>query len=458
MFLYLPIRKPEKYVERADIAIAQKDWLRAIRNLRLVIKRLGPRTPKSVFLKLARSYKNMHQYEKAEAVLQKGLKLHPNYVSLSIEQAEIDMDTEDWTSAIKKWKYVKKELGGSVPVSVYIRLCRALRHGKKFSEAQTIAKEALRDYPKDTPLLTELAESITAKKDWKNALVAWKAVLDTSVESENGAKLYARLQMSVIKRLINIKVYKKLVSDYIFDKKKNKPKIAIVTSFTEGYDTLKPHEVLDSRFNYVVYTDSQCNDMGFYDIRPLPQLEIDNARLSRYAKMHPHVLFKGYDLVVWIDSNLMIVGDIYPILDKFMRSGKAIGASIHPLRKTIYEEFKACVEAKKEDFSTMKRQVDFYKQQGYVDNKLGECNFLAFNLRDKEKEVNKAMETWWNQILKFSRRDQLSFPYSLSKYNLDWYPLTKPPTGIRNHPAFILTAHKYDYTILKEFNKLLAVQ
>ncbi len=453
MLLNSLFKTSSKNLELANNAIALEDWPKTSKHLKAVVKRLGKNTPESTFVKLSRSYRQQNLFEKATHTVNEGLSYYPDSLSINIEGCEVAISNQDWQHAVSLLRSVESKFGEQTPLAVRVRLARGLRHLNKLEEAQTVTQKYLKQFPDNLELLVEETEILTAEKKWASALKSWQTILPKLDPTNLGMKLHVRLNISVIQRLNNIHVYKQKIKNYGLQKQITKPKIAVVTSVTKGYDVIKLHEFIDNRFDYIVYTDAEFESSGLYSVHPLPFTGLDNARNIRYVKTHPHTLPGNYDLVVWLDASLMIVGDLYPLLSKFLKSGQAIGANTHPLRKSIYEEFGACVKAKKENYKIMKRQIDFYKRDGYVDNKLAECNFLAFNLRDKKKEVELAMETWWDQIRKFSRRDQLSFPYSLSKHGLGWYPLTKPPDSIRNHPAFILAAHENDYGILQELYK-----
>jgi hypothetical protein len=441
--------------ERAEKAMAEENWEQAAKHWRIMLRRMGEQAQASIYMRLSLCYRKLGQADKSESVVKRGLNFHPRNSSLYIEHAEISMSEERWETAIKRWGIVCERFEDTIQPAVWVRFARALRYNSELAEAQKIINKTLKHYSENIDLLIESAEIETSLKDWKLALRKWEAVLAHPDTKGLGIRLRARLCTSVISRIISIPNYRKRISDYRIFIENTPPKIAIVTSFTKGYDNIKPHEFIDNRFDYIAYTDSNTDGFGIYDVRPLPGLGLDGARTIRYFKTHPHELTGNYDLVVWLDASIMIVGDLYPIFERFMKSGKAVGANVHPQRKTIHEEVDACIALKKEDPDVMKRQMAYYKKAGFNGNDIAECAFLTFNVKYFRKEVSAAMETWWDQICRFSRRDQLSFTYSLFAKGLSWYPLTKTPAGIRNHPSLILAPHKTDQPILDALIKLL---
>jgi hypothetical protein len=383
-------------------------------------------------------------------VVNQGVERYPDRTKLLILAAKIATSTSNWNEAEKRWGKVIESTGDKAPKIAWAKLAHAQRMLGRIDGAKKTIEQGIKY--RGTDLKIELAEISTFQKDWPTALKLWQQALSelTKEKPLNTTNvLNARFNISVLKRLINIKSYEQQINEYINDQ--STKKIAIVTSFTKGYDTLKLPEILDKRFKYIVYTNAKTNGVGIFDIRPLPRSDLDNNRAIRLVKTHPHKLLSEFDLVVWTDASLMIVGDIYPLITKFLNSRKAIGSGEHPLRKNIYEEFQANVKLKKENYKTMKRQIDYYRKQGFEHDDLAENTLLMFNL--KHKKLAPALETWWDQISRFSKRDQLSFNYSLAKTGTQWYRLTRPPQDIRHHPDFVWTPHESNQPLMEELIK-----
>jgi tetratricopeptide (TPR) repeat protein len=446
---YLPL-----YIEKAAAATAARDWLEAIKLWQKVLKKSSGPAPPVAWIRLSQAYRVQGRFADAKKIIKDALKKYPKNTDILIETAYVAMAQKDWPEADKVWQ---KVLGSKdeFPTDVWRKIiCAKYRIGR-MDQARQMVLKALSFYPDDIGIKIEAANLESIAENYGEALRAWKKILQDLPVKAEGQRLEARFNISLIERLTNLEGYKKRIEEYAEEKAKKQPRIAIITSVTEGFDLIKPHEVLDSRFDYLMYTDAGFDNLGFYKIHALPKLNIDDARLSRYMKMHPHELSDLYDLVVWLDASIMIVGDLYQILEKFMASGKPIGANVHPQRNTVQEEYEACLALNKELPEVMQKQLEFYSNAGFDGRGLAECAFLAFNLRDYSAEVKLAMETWWEQLLRFSKRDQLSFPYSLWLHNASWYQLTKPPHGIRNHPSLILTSHSTEYPVLDKLYELI---
>jgi len=69
---------------------------------------------------------------------------------------------------------------------------------------------------------------------------------------------------------------------------------------------------------------------------------LDNTRINRYIKTHPHLLFPEYETSIYIDGSIKIIGDI----DKFIQTCELNNYNIvipkHPDRICLYKEAKVC--------------------------------------------------------------------------------------------------------------------
>ena len=219
------------------------------------------------------------------------------------------------------------------------------------------------------------------------------------------------------------------------------PLAAIFTSITANYDSVKIPEKLDSRFDYILFSDKPVSGGGVWEVRPLTYLNTDAQRTSRYVKMHPHLLLPEYETAIWIDANIMILGDLKPMLGRFLDSPDPIGAIPHPMRRNIYEEIEACIAQKKDNPTIMRKQVSRYRKEGFIHDDLIEANFLTFKLRDSR--TRDFLDGWWFEMENGSKRDQLGINYALRGAGASWHLLMQSPFSARNHPHLALVHHDH---------------
>ena len=255
-----------------------------------------------------------------------------------------------------------------------------------------------------------------------------------------------------IEQLKDLNLENKRISSYLSNKTKS-PRIAVFSSCSNSYDEIRCPKYLDPKFDYVLYTDSAEYESGVWNVRRAPYWSSDPTRISRYVKTHPHYLLKDYDIAIWVDTNICIAGDISDEIAKFLKSGKPIGAFYHPLRKSVYDEASKCIELSKDDVDEISQQINRYKALSYENNDLIESNFMMFNL--KHPKLSDIMNTWWAEIDKFSRRDQLSLNFAIDKNLESWYPLADQRICTRNHEKIIYYPHKLMDDFAKTINSSL---
>jgi len=239
------------------------------------------------------------------------------------------------------------------------------------------------------------AEKEEKNENWKKVREIWESILLENPENEMLVSR-AKLNISFAGRLENLDSFKKHIVNYR-NRKINKPKIVIYTANVGGYDSIKLPEKLEPRFDYVLFTDVPVRDTGIFQVKPITYFSDDPTRTARFVKTHPHMLLSDYDLAIWIDSSILILGDIYPLVDAFVKSKMGVGAIPHPSRKDIYEEAESCILREKDNANTIKAQVDHYKALGFMHDDLIESGLMMFDL--KKDKVHKFLNTWWQKLI-----------------------------------------------------------
>ena len=291
-------------------------------------------------------------------------------------------------------------------------------------------------------VLLAQAHAAFSRKDWVLAHELWSSI------SANFDRHHYRigdvaLNASVSKRLAHLNEYVDRIGQYHAGRRRAsreaRPTIAVFTSIVGGYDSVKMPEMPDCRFDYFLYSEAPMSGGGLWEVLPVPAANCSDARAARYVKMHPHRLLIGYDIAVWVDSNVMVLGDIYPLLEEFLQAPEPVGAMQHPHRENIYQEVRECIRQKKDARRPMLEQTARYRSEGFVHDDLVEANVLMFKLTDAR--VHAFLDRWWAELERGSRRDQLAFNYALRQVGIDWHRLLERPMSARTHPAFAYVEH-----------------
>lgn len=305
-------------------------------------------------------------------------------------------------------------------------------------------------------LYLRLARWAKARRRWALARKAYAKVLSLvahdptqSAKRKELISNEAKLHVSVLDRLLNLQGYRRDIEAHARRTEAPRtPRIAVVTVIAGGYDSLKLPAVLNPLCDYLVFTDQPLRTAGIYQALPLPYVHHDRTRMARYVKTNLHTLLPGYDIAIWIDANIMIIGDLQPLLDAFLRSGRAVGAIPHPIRSSVFEELADLKRNGKDAVAVLESHAAHLSALGYDCDDLIESNFMMHDLRDER--MPRFFATWWAEIERYSRRDQLSLNYALDTAGITWHRLMQRPLEVRNHPVFTRIPHGLDHNDVHE--------
>lgn len=209
----------------------------------------------------------------------------------------------------------------------------------------------------------------------------------------------------------------------------------IYTVITGEYDTLKEPLIITPGWDYVCFTDNHSLVSEHWTMRYVPKLNKSTAKKqSRALKIHTPV-FETHDESIYIDANIQINCNLNKFLLKYNPSD--IMVMDHPQRDNIYKEVLACVELEKDNPKVLLKQLDHYFSSGFdiFHSGLYSCGFIYRVHRDNIKRLS---EDWASEVMKFSHRDQVSFPFVLSMH-LDVVISTAPFSILKNE--FLKTKH-----------------
>ena len=187
-------------------------------------------------------------------------------------------------------------------------------------------------------------------------------------------------------------------------------KVAVYTCITHGYDSLKAPLFVDKRFSYFCFTDNPSSVMPPWECLPIPLKGLSPKDQNRYIKMHPHEFLPDYDVTVYVDGSIQIVGDVQELILRALSSREDIFLYRHPQRSCIFSEAAACAHYSHDWIWTIASQMRRYRMAGYpVENGVFEGGVI---IRKNSNSVRRLMEQWWGEYSSGARRDQLSLPYA----------------------------------------------
>ncbi|CAF2056400.1 probable hexosyltransferase MUCI70 isoform X2 [Brassica napus] len=150
----------------------------------------------------------------------------------------------------------------------------------------------------------------------------------------------------------------------------------------------------------------------------------DMRRVGKIPKLLPHRLFPSARYSIWLDSKLRLQLDPLLILEYFLwRKGHEYAISNHYDRHCLWEEVAQNKKLNKYNHTVIDQQFEFYKADGLtrfnasdpfkpLPSNVPEGSFIV---RAHTPMSNLFSCLWYNEVERFTPRDQLSFAYTYQK-------------------------------------------
>ncbi len=163
-----------------------------------------------------------------------------------------------------------------------------------------------------------------------------------------------------------------------------------------------------------------------------PAGALDPARASRRSKLMPHRFFPDADWSVWLDNKSRLLRDPAGIVAAVRAQGGAdFFAYPHFRRDCVYDEGQTVWENGLDDYRTVRERMNTYRNEGMPRHfGLIEGHFIV---RRHTGAVAAFGEAWFDHVCRYSRRDQISFPYLVWKTGFPYALITaisRPETVI----------------------------
>ncbi|KAI8014099.1 hypothetical protein LOK49_LG05G03560 [Camellia lanceoleosa] len=173
--------------------------------------------------------------------------------------------------------------------------------------------------------------------------------------------------------------------------------------------------------------------IGKWRILIVRNLPFRDQRLNgKIPKMLSHRLFPHARYSIWVDSKSQFRRDPLGVLEALLwHSNSVLAISEHGARSSVYDEAKAVVKKNKATPEEVEVQLSQYRHDGLPEDKrfngkkaLSEASVIV---REHTPLTNLFMCLWFNEVVRFTSRDQLSFPYVLWRLgvlkNINMFPV-----------------------------------
>ncbi|MCU1657360.1 MAG: hypothetical protein JWO57_2016 [Pseudonocardiales bacterium] len=189
----------------------------------------------------------------------------------------------------------------------------------------------------------------------------------------------------------------------------------VYTVLMGRYETLLEQHIAGNRgVDLVCFTDDPTAVSTTWKIRYVERaFALDPNRSSRRPKILAHEYLADYDESLYIDNSTLLLTDPDSAFDTLLPPDAAFALLRHSFRDTLADEFTAVVDERRDAAWTCEEQREHYER---THPSVLAASALWGGLllrRHHDPAVREAMQVWWEHVLRFSRRDQLSLPVAL---------------------------------------------
>lgn len=195
-------------------------------------------------------------------------------------------------------------------------------------------------------------------------------------------------------------------------------KVVIITAVIGNREILNDPPTVHNDCEYVAFVDKNYENIKIWRqiiVGNYTENIIYKDRInSKLYKVLPEVFLPGYDYYAWVDAAHAY--KISPI--KLIKKNKEFHylAYKHSKRKSILSELFVVTILGYDKFINLYKFFKSYKRSNYSP-KTGLFELTAF-IKRSEDRTKLASVSWFEYIIKYSSRDQLSFPIIVSNHNL----------------------------------------
>lgn len=185
--------------------------------------------------------------------------------------------------------------------------------------------------------------------------------------------------------------------------------LVVYTAITGNHDKLRDPLFISDDITYVCFTNNRDIKSKIWNIEYMESKDMDDAHLAKHIKLNPQEYFSDYEMSIWVDGKYQVMDDLRKYIIRYQKQSSIL-CFPHPERQCICDEVAACILWTNANKRDMIIQVSDYLQEGYpMNHGLYEGGCIV--RRHNDIHIKKLMKKWEGEIVKYSIRDQLSFPY-----------------------------------------------
>jgi F0F1-type ATP synthase membrane subunit b/b' len=181
----------------------------------------------------------------------------------------------------------------------------------------------------------------------------------------------------------------------------------VYTTLFGGYEQLNDGQAASPSIPFICFTDDPGLTSDRWEIRLVtPEFPFDLIRSQRIIKFRGHEALDGFDETLYIDNSVSLRSDANTLLDEWLANAD-VAIPLHSFRRSVAAEFAEVVATGLDDAQRVYEQFDHYAatQPEVLDARPLWSGMIA---RRPTPQVRAAFLHWLDQVLRYSRRDQLS--------------------------------------------------
>lgn len=190
----------------------------------------------------------------------------------------------------------------------------------------------------------------------------------------------------------------------------------IYTCLLGGYEELTPQPAFaGDGMDRILFTDDPTLRSEHWDVRVIrPALPADPGRSVRRLKILAHEALADYGASLYIDNSVQLKVEPSRLLAELLPAGVRWACVQHSYRGAVEDEAEVVAKMRHLDVAArVAEQIEHYRL--IMPEALSAQTLWGGMLarRHTDPLVREVQTIWWEQVLRYSRRDQVSLPYAL---------------------------------------------
>ncbi len=219
----------------------------------------------------------------------------------------------------------------------------------------------------------------------------------------------------------------------------------VYTCTFDSYDNLLSPLARTPGTPFLHFSDRPAPLTFGWRFRPLPGAVAGwpQNEANRYCKLLPHRVLPDVDLSIYIDGNILVLGDLTALIEEFVASDADIALIDHPVPgNTVAQEIRRALDLDRivpERRHLAERQIADYEGRGWADLPVS-FNCILFRRHDRPG-MSDLMEAWWEETHRTILRDQTSLAGVLAESGLRSHRWAWDLEG-KDNPHFVRYMHR----------------